>query len=387
MPAAQHWFQVTERTDTEVICAFTDGFGVERVMTLLQKGLNTCTCVSPTRPCVHLRLASNYLSTHSDHFTPAEQDTATVPVDAQKSQRQAERVQKLELAMQDLQLWVEDQFSRGFATQIQEQAEFAERIALRMADASLGTLHRRLIALQEKTLHQLRTNQPIPLEWADLLFLLKAGKSQQQLPDALWSELCQSLGISVRKEDVKAQGKKIRDQFTVAGVQKQQLDARLLERTIWVYAHEKQRFYAYIEHEVAGITHLAAAPRRGFTFDSEAWLYPTAAEVRILFDEIPEPRKHDFVDIPVLANLSAAYQNFIEATKSVPWISATAVMIEKTLVYHDPKSKKWLLRDADGFQISLRNATNAQAAQLVAHCLHGPCTVFGLLNAEGIEVI
>jgi hypothetical protein len=380
-PNTGHWLKITERSDSGVICSFTDGYGVSQQLNLSVTEKSICTCAAPARPCLHIRLAQKWLETQSYLSNVS---AVTEAPDIQKQQRQADRVAKLELAMQDLQLWVEDQFSRGLATQIQEQEQFAESISTRMADASLGSLHRRLTQLQEKTLLQLRSNQPIPREWADLLFLLQAGKSQNKLPDALWIELGQTLGISIRKEDVKVQGHKIKDRFTAAAIQLTQLDARLKERTTWLYAQKTGRFHAFIEHEVVGITHLPAAPRVGFTFEAEAWIYPSAAEVRILLDEIPEKGQAAGMPIPGAENLKVAYATFTEAVKRVPWLPNLAVLVAATRVFHDPTTKKWLISDSEGYQMPLLNSDPQERAQLVANCLTGPQAVFGLISAEGV---
>jgi hypothetical protein len=385
------WYQSIERTETNTLVHFTDGFGRAQVLTYAPA--KSCTCGLSTQPCLHQRLFVQPSETNADGSestntqTDNNESATSDPNDLSKTARRADRIVKLARAMDELDLWLEDILSRGLAAHVQESAQFAAGIATRMADASLGTLQRRLLDLEAETLRCIRSNQPIPSAWADLLMIYQAGRNQDRLPQPLWDELTQTLGINLRKDDVKAANLTLKDHWTVVCIEQIQVEPRLKQRNTWLYAHQNKSYHTIIEFEFENVTHLSSALPIGYTFLVQAWAYPGALQSRLLFDEIPEKGLHMVVNYPICADLSAALKVFGAQVRKLPWSFAAPVMIADLRFRYLTATKKWVAIDCTNHSLPLLFSDDMEAEKLLAQTLAGVVGCFCLVQAGGVRVL
>lgn len=377
-----NWLTSITRSEAELTCAFLDGYGIERILTLPALGKPTCSCLLVNSECVHIQWAKQL----SPDMVMV-QEAQTQKSEEQKQQRQADRVAKLEQAMQELQIWIEDQLSRGLATQIHESQDFAQGISIRMADASLGSLTRQLRKLEQETVRDLRQNKPLPNVWTHLLLLLQAGSNQTQLPDALWSALTQALGINMRKDEVKAIGKHFKDQFTVVAVDSVRVDTNLVQRNTWLFAKKLNSYYVFIEYEVERVSWLAAPLQPGFHFEAEAWIYPGAGQLRLLLEQIPEKGSQAPMLQCALPDLAHALEQFTQRLKELPWLTEWPIALEGVIVR--PTKASWQIIDSGTDSFPLLNNADSKLLpeQLMSLSAANTITVFGLLSQDGLRVL
>ncbi len=376
------WYEKLEWLNAdEVKLWFTDGYGCRQFLTWHRQKTAQCTCGKGS--CIHQQFLTHTIDVESLAPTGITQQDNPA---SSKDERRAERITKLDRALDELAYWLDDSLSRGLAAQIQEQAAFAEGLAVRMADASLTSLHRRLIELQTTTAHALQNNQPLPVAWADLLFLLRAGKRQQVLPQPLWHELCQTLGITIRKEEVRNANHRITDIFTVTGVEKVRLEPRLHQRTTWLYAHQRGTWHSLIEFEFEGTTWLPAALPVGYRFEATAFAYPSVFYQRLHFDEIPElPSNRRFTEIPPLKTFAEAMNQFAKQLTALPWHTECPVLFDHVAIRYHLGS--WYLADATGAALPISSEQTVTQQQLYAKTGGKPDKLFCIWRQNSVRVV
>jgi hypothetical protein len=358
--SSKQWFTQSQRSETEYQFHFFDGFGRACQTNIKKNSLaHFCTC-KYTKSCIHIALSLEFLSTNQTQDDPPIQiigDINKQTAEANKVKRSEKRVAQLEDGLDDLQLWVDDMFSQGLATQIQSNKKFAESIAQRMSDAGLGALHKRLQNLQAKTVSALTNNHPLPIEWADLLMLMRAAAQSDKIPEPLWNDLTQELGITLRKDAVKEQSEQKKEPFMVLHVEYKYPEPRLQERTTWYYGHKTHGIYAHIEFEFEGSgMYLGPDEHAKTNFEATYWLYPSMAPLRIVLAERPE-QKHYFnaPNLRLNNSLELAFKQYTSALKLKPWLTEWPVLIQNAHIYY--ADNQFFIQDSDHFR-SVLTATD-----------------------------
>jgi hypothetical protein len=381
--ANTQWYLSLLRDDKQILVNFLDGFGKQQTASYTYAGHTTCSSCFRPNTCIHIQLLRELGKTVQEHSAPIF-EAAT---DIQKEKRKSDRLVKLRHAYTELQLWLEDIFSKGLAATIQENPAFAQGIAVRMADASLGTLSRRLYELETVTYHALTHNEPLPLLWADLIYLMQAAQKIDSIPDALLADLTQSSGINLRKEDLLLQGTRFKDHFTAVGIDYQEIEPRLKQRVTWLYAEQKAACFSKIEYKIEGVQDFSPLVKAGFSFEAEAILYPGAQQQRIQLVDIPEQASKKQINMRVLDHFDAATAHFANDVKKLPWHSSSPMIIEAIYPVFDQKLKKWYLIDAKHNQIQLLTEHDSLAETLAVYCAAAPITCFGLYKYQGFKVL
>ncbi|HPG60769.1 MAG TPA: SWIM zinc finger domain-containing protein [Casimicrobium sp.] len=281
----------------------------------------------------------------------AEKTATAVDPDA-SAKREAQRWKRIQSASVELQRWLADQVTRGLGSVTQESLENWKTMAARMVDAQAPGLGQRILAAAESV----RTSPERALHHLGLLHLACEALQRLDLLDpALQAELRTVVGWPFDKTEVLAVGEHVEDHWTVLGVIAEAVDAKLVERRVWLFGQQTGRRALLLEHAFGG---------RGF---EQTWRTGTCVAARLAF--FPGSRKLRAlpVEITLLETVSLALPLSLEHEWSVlseraaesPWAPLHPMLLRDSIVLRvgDDAPNVRVVCDNEALPISIDDAS------------------------------
>ncbi|MBK9338471.1 MAG: hypothetical protein IPM98_18825 [Lewinellaceae bacterium] len=359
-----------------------------------------CTCPFLPKPCVHARaLGLLFARAGEAAFEPTEilpdwvatlvrspfslpSRQAGKPPIEQQARRRSERLERAQHGFDDLELWLLDTLRRGVATAASEDPDFYKNIAARLADASMRSLSRSIRTLEAVPADRPDWPERVTAVLADAALALHAFRRREHLSEALLHDLEAFIGITLKKETVRAEGKILRDIWAVLGGVEEQVEEQLHQRRTWLLGVHSGRYallleYAYGEPEfLPGL-----AP--GSVAEGEVVFYPSAWPHRALvFDELkrlPKPVEK----IPGFEKIEDAVRAYAGALGEQPWLPAFPMAL--SAVTPGRHKDRFGLADTCGKWLPLGNDDLA-CWSLVALGGGRPLAVFGEWDGTAFRV-
>ncbi len=376
-------------------------FNLQRqVLIDTQTHAHYCSCALFPKPCLHAQ-AFALLLQQPDPPTPepasqlpewaslllsgraVSQTDASRPSEpgkAQQEQRHLARLVRAENGFGDLEMWLSDTLHRGLATGLSEDPDFFKNIAARLADASMRGMSRNFRMLDPE---QPDWAEQAATTLADAALALHAFRNRNQLPEALVFDLEAYIGISLKKEIVRTQGKSLRDVWLLAGSVEEPVEASLRLRRTWLLGQNSQRFALLLEYAHGGMD-FQAGFSTGALLEGELIFYPSAFPLRALVAESLSNATGAASEIPGFDLLEKMATGYATAIGVQPWLLQFPVVLHQVRPYR--QKEQFRLTDNAGNSIPLTNTGNS-GWSLLALSAGREITVFSEWNGSSMLVI
>lgn len=327
-----------------------------------------CSCPFYPKPCWHALAFTRYCTANEDfgeaglpHWADRLRQgrpTASAPTTDRATEREAatqkrrfERLERADAGLEDLERWLLDTLRRGLATVASDDARFAEHIAARAADASLGGLSRQL-----RLLDALPSSQP---DWAestlgvlsDIWTAIRAFNHRDRLPAALLHDLQTCLGIAAKKEEALSGNDLVDDTWAIVGRREEPVENQLLSRRTWLLGARSGRYALLLEYAFGLAGTLPPGFEPGELVKGTLAFYPSAFPLRATPVEHIQGLNKKVEKLPGYADCNAMSQAWATALGKQPWLTLfPAAFPALTPVRHGDRC--WL-RDASGLSLPL----------------------------------
>jgi hypothetical protein len=347
-----------------------------------------CTCPSRKFPCKHglglllLRetkpaafplaeppaWVAHWVSSREGRATEKKKrDEEPSAVDAEaQAQRAANRKAKVSAGLDDLEIWIHDLISQGIASLSGKPLSFWDSRAGRLVDAQAPGIARLVrefgnIAASgegwpERLLERLGT----------LSLIVNAWRRIDGLPPDVQADVRRLIGFTSEPDASSS----IQDKWFVLGRAVEQQDRIRVQRT-WLWGAESGRDALALEFSV-GDTAPDASLAPGTTFKGAADFYPGAPPARASFRA--REKGETFAEIPHSGSITTASVTYRESLAHRPWIERFPIRLRDVVPVRE--GVRWLLRDAEGFELAM--AAGGDRGWIVAAASGGrPISVFG----------
>ncbi len=327
----------------------------------------TCSCALRERPCVHVRAFVHWIrSIGFEQIAETETLPEWLPLAAAGRQQQfaqhnsdnrlmtakrrQERLDRASRGLEELKLWLDDLGRRGLATVIAEEPDIFGHMAVRMSDASLVGLSRRLRLLSSLERDPVRWPEQVMGELTLAWMAIRTYERRHGMPELLLDDLEQYLGISVRKEEVYSRGAHLNDVWVVLGKQEAQVERGLDVRRTWLFGRTTHRFvllvdYAYGQAFPAGFA-------AGSAWSGTMAFYPSAHPLRALQAGDSAPVVGEEPQIPSGWSVAAFRHAYAASLGKQPWLLVFPGILEGVLPVQTTAGD-WFLVDKNGDTVSM----------------------------------
>jgi hypothetical protein len=266
------------------------------------------------------------------------------------AKRRQERLDRASRGLEELKLWLDDLGRRGLATVIAEEPDIFGHMAVRMSDASLVGLSRRLRLLSSLERDPVRWPEQVMGELTLAWMAIRTYERRHGMPELLLDDLEQYLGISVRKEEVYSRGAHLNDVWVVLGKQEAQVERGLDVRRTWLFGRTTHRFvllvdYAYGQAFPAGFA-------AGSAWSGTMAFYPSAHPLRALQAGDSAPVVGEEPQIPSGWSVAAFRHAYAASLGKQPWLLVFPGILEGVLPVQTTAGD-WFLVDKNGDTVSM----------------------------------
>jgi hypothetical protein len=196
------------------------------------------------------------------------------------AERWEQREARVATGLAELDRWLCDQVRQGLAVSQQSGYRHWDEIAARMVDAQAPGLAERLRALATVPHSGPGWEGRLLEEYALLRLLAVAYREQAALPPPLRDTVRSRIGFTVRRADVLASGRPVRDHWHVLARRDLHQD-RLRVRRAWLRGRTSGRYALVLSFAAAGQS-LDDSLAVGTGTDAELVFYPAAIPLRAL---------------------------------------------------------------------------------------------------------
>jgi len=266
-----------------------------------------------------------------------------------KAKRTTERHTRVQRGLEGLSLWLEDLVRNGLAGLEAETALWNTQAA-RLVDAQAPGL-----ASQVRQLAALPGSGPDwPRRMLDrlgrLALVTEAWKKLDELPPLLAADLRSLVGISLREEDVLAQGERVTDTWVTVGQELEDTERVRTQRT-YLLGATSGRTALVLQFAAGPGARFAESFLPGTAFPAELVYWPSAAPQRALVHERKGEVRPHAEPLPSVT-LEGLCQLFADELARNPFRERTAAMLGAVVPVVDG-GRRWWLRDATGAAIRL----------------------------------
>ena len=290
------------------------------------------------------------------------------------AERWEQREARVASGLAELDRWLCDQVRQGLAASQQAGYRHWDDIAARRVDAQAPGLAERLRALAAVPHSGPGWEGRLLEEYALLRLLAVAYRERAALPPPLRDTVRSRIGFTVRRADVLASGKPVRDHWQVLG--RRDLDAdRLRTRRVWLRGRTSGRYALVLSFAAAGQS-LDDSLTVGTAADADLVFYPAAIPLRALVatsrDEIrPGP--------PPGEDVAELLASWAKALGEDPWLDSWPAVLTAT----PARSPAPCLFDASGDALPLHPGAG-DCWTLFALSGGSPLTVAGEWTPRGL---
>lgn len=330
------------------------------------------------------------------HLTAARKTTEAA------ERRTAQRIQRIDAGLDDLELWLCDQVRSGLTGLRAAGYRPIDDLSRRLIDAQAGALAARVRELT----HCLNASEDWPertlAEFSLLHLLIQGWRNRESLPAPLAATVRRRIGLTMTAAEVADVGEHASGRWLVLGSRDLAAD-KLVERRVWLQREADGRIAMLLAFAPAGQAFGIALPA-GAVLAAELAFAPDAVPLRAVLVEHTVLNQDAAVDqdaVSVLGGpqggtLDEAAAGFAAALAADPWVTAVPVVLDSAVPLVGAKPEAWqiidakggsrvpLLADADGM-----DPTRAeQLRQTLLACSGGhPAPVFGLYRPAGLTPI
>jgi hypothetical protein len=347
----RHWAEAASNGGLLWGLCKTSGERVYRVALSLSGDAFRCECAASCHPCRHaLALLLQFVKTSKPSIALSEspppwvqemlrQRPAVTALSAdEKAQKEAARTarfgQRLALMQQgveDLEQWLLDLLRQGLSSAESQPDAFWENFAVRMTDAKLSGLARRIRGFKAIV----GTDQWHSLllgELASLYLLVQSFKQWPELPEQLQEEIFNQAGVSRKKEELLLL-KGLADTWLVIGqVEGESEEDKLRYRRTWLLGEQSQRLALMLDFSW-GRQGYETNWASGSAIRGEAIFYPGAYPLRALIRKAV-PYNYAFHAPAGYLTLSDFAQAYAQALAANPWLTIFPCLLAQVVPLH-----------------------------------------------------
>lgn len=296
--------------------------------------------------------------------------------DPARERRAAEREQRVQAGLDDLDRWLADQVRAGLVADHVADRGAWQQVAARLVDAQAGSLANRVRRVAARVGSGAGWHEQVLAELGTLHALAVSGQRAGRLPPDLASSVRQAIGWTVAQAEVRA-GVPVTDRWHVAA-RSITPEERIVVRRTWLWGQATRRWavlYDFAVHEDGFDTGLAAGT--GLTADAHP--YPGALPLRVLLGHVHEAPAPDRQGPPA-GTMAAALEAQGQALAAEPWLERWPACVAGRL---GRDGRQWVLVDETG-ALALHGA-GPSVPILAAVTAGGPVGVTGELSVDGFR--
>jgi hypothetical protein len=316
--------------------------------------------------------------------------------------RTAQRIQRIDAGLDDLELWLCDQVRSGLTGLRAAGYRPIDDLSRRLIDAQAGALAARVRELT----HCLNASEDWPertlAEFSLLHLLIQGWRNRESLPAPLAATVRRRIGLTMTAAEIAEVGEHASGRWLVLGSRDLAAD-KLVERRVWLQREADGRIAMLLAFAPAGQAFGIALPA-GAVLAAELAFAPDAVPLRAVLvehtvlnqDAAVDQDAVSVLDGPQGGTLDEAAAGFAAAIAADPWTTAVPVVLDSAVPLVGAKPEAWqiidakggsrvpLLTDADGM-----DPTRAeQLCQTLLACSGGhPAPLFGLYRPAGLTPI
>ena len=274
---------------------------------------------------------------------PQPDETARTKRARDQAKRAAQREDRVNAGVDELQRWLFDLARQGLAAAQSKPAHFWEHMAARMVDAQAPGLARRL-----------RDMSSLPASgegWADRLLehmallhlLLKSYRRIDTLPAPTQADIRAAIGWTIREDEVCSDAG-VSDTWLVLGQYRYDEDRLRVQRT-WLRGQHTRQVALSLSF-AHGDQPLDVTLMPGQAFEGAVCYYPGAVPSRAFV----KTRTWALAQFPAPVGADADFSNLLSRYASAvainPWLDAMGVVVENILPIQ--RNGRWFVRDVQG---------------------------------------
>ncbi|MGH6657689.1 MAG: SWIM zinc finger family protein [Actinocrinis sp.] len=313
--------------------------------------------------------------------------------------RAAQRIDRIDAGLDDLELWLRDQVRSGLTGLKGAGYRPVDDLARRLVDAQAPG-----VAGRVRTLAACLSDPDWPertlTEFSLLHLLIQGWRHRDALPGPLAATVRRRIGLNPTAAQLAESGERVSDRWLVLGSRDLAAD-KLVERRVWLQAENDGRVAMLLAFAPSGQAPGLALPV-GATLDAELAFAPEAAPLRAVIVEQRDLRTEpDRIPAPLGGTLDDAAAAFAAALAADPWTTSVPVVVSSAVPLvgaHSGRSGPggWriadtkggtcvrLLAEADGIDPS--RADQLRHGLLASGGGH-PAPLFGLYRPAGLNPI
>jgi hypothetical protein len=301
------------------------------------------------------------------------------------AKRAAQRLERMKSGGEDLSRWLLDQARHGIATWPQQPGTHWRGMASRMVDHQMPALEQEVIHLGGLAHTGEGWPERVAAQMGRLHLRLEALKRFESLDGPLQADLRSTLGWSLDKEEVTADGARLEDDWAVLGQGFTERE-RLWERRTWLQGQRSGRFALLLDFS-HGNRAFEVPWVPGICGSGELLFYPGASPLRALLVRpltATRPLDRPFAAVP---DFDTALRLYALALAANPWLFAFPMAVADVVPVHrssEDGTDRWSLRDTAGAEVPI--VIKGQAWELAALAGGRPLTVFGEWDGQALTV-
>ncbi|MBD2178298.1 SWIM zinc finger family protein [Pseudanabaena sp. FACHB-1998] len=307
----------------------------------------------------------------------------TVDPEAQAKRAKA-RFNKVEVGIQELQVWLHDLIRQGLTSVSTESYKFWEQPAARMVDAQAPSLARQLRDIPSVIASGAGWQERLLQKLGKLHLLLEGFQRLDDLPMGLQADIRTQIGWTqnqaelTESENEQGSNHLVQDVWLVMG-QQVETEERLRVSRTWLWGQSSDRYALYLQFAL-GTQPFEHNFMLGTSLEAELAFFESAYPLRVIITN----RQSSLSPISILDNLGSetidlAIASYSRALVKSPWLERFPFTLQQVIPIH--KEGKWFIRDRAA-NLLLMSSRFEHGWTLLALSGGHPVTIFGEWNGN-----
>ncbi len=308
-----------------------------------------------------------------------EKSSPSPSVQKTSNKRVQEREKRVSEGVDQLSLWLEDIMRSGIVTLNQQPLSFWEEEARRMIDAQAPGLALRVQAISNLPDTSSQWPEIVYGELGRLTLLLEAWKKRERFNDNFQSELRQTLGWTISKEEVALSSDCCSDRWVLMG-QSFNETSKLKTQRNWYLGLKSNRYCLYLQFAI-GNTGFSEPLFPGSFREGEVAFWPGTSRIRGLFKSNQSPSvKNIILPDTSTETIPDFLIRYSDELVRWPWLDRSPVLLKDVFVRPiDSAGLSWHLFDGNG---NVLPVSGRDYWQLAAITYRQPLPIFGEWNGR-----
>ncbi|GCE28160.1 hypothetical protein KDA_36440 [Dictyobacter alpinus] len=369
----KHWQNLGQ--NTQALWGECQGSALYQVRVDLTSFTTQCSCPSRKLPCKHslglLFLAASTPGVFSEAEPPewvsswlqkraaaqkrqetlASKETQPTSSNKKASQSIDKRQAKVQLGIEQLDLWLNDLVRNGLGSVEALPATFWEQQAAQMVDAQASGLAARVRILADIPNASKTWTARLLAQLGKLALLTEAYRHLERVDSNLQEEIRQLVGWTVKEPEVLARGTHITDDWLFLGQRQESAQRGRLQRT-WLWGARNQQSAYILQFSFAGAPYTEHYPT-GFHQEAEMAYWPGALAQRALFVERQSTIQPIQTALPGKESFTEFLAEVASQLAQQPWQERFLCILRQAIPIYDVERDRWYLRDQLGKALPL----------------------------------